>query len=93
MTFENQNLIDEIRYLLQRFEQLLNENKRLRQAIIVHTIESGDPIIFLSDLDFDGIDFDKVKFGYGETVNILNGNLRAPITDLETLKKVYGKLT
>lgn len=81
----------EIKQLLTEFERLSAERDRLKQAIIIHTIETGQPINFLSDLDFSNIDFGKVEFGFGNTIDIRNEMSRTPITDLETLKKVYGK--
>lgn len=91
MNTEQENLISQIKSVLKDIQNISSENERLRQAIIIHTIETGQPITFLSDLDFSGIDFNKVQFGFGDTVNIMNGLSRTPITDLETLKKVYGK--
>lgn len=90
MTDKHYNLIAEINSLLRELENISKQNEWLRQAIIIHTIETGKPITFLSDLDFEGIDFNKVNFSIGDTVNILNGLSLTPITDLETLKKVYG---
>lgn len=90
MNDRHYNLIAEINSLLRELERISKQNKWLRQAIIIHTIETGKPVHFLTDLDFDGVNFDKVNLSFGDTVNILNGLSRTPITDLETLKKVYG---
>lgn len=90
MSTEQENLISQIKSVLKDIQQVSSENERLRQAIIIHIIETGQPIKFLSDLDFSGIDFNKVHFRFGDSLSIMNGLSRTPITDLETLKKVYG---